>query len=238
MYRKLIYSAIVGLVAAGMCQFSQTAAAEESRKEPVLLVVPSQYTIVQLAFDMSKLRRDVLIVCFSEKGVKTGQSLYVWDPNPVPGKWVQTTFENYTSGDVFGVKPGKVVIVGTEKDVPAVLADTSKWCKDVSRASTLNIMELMNSLNETFKFSQTEWKWLAKEYDLKLEDLNAMRRRYGRWGKPGEKQKVELPGVEVKKNTKKDDKVTPVAVPLTPVTIQNETPAAPKTDRKSAPEDK
>jgi len=230
MFRKSIYFLVVGLVAVGLFNSSPVASAADS-KDTVLLVLPSHYTIVQLGFDMAKLRKDVLIVCYNEKGAKTGQSLYIWDPNATPAKWVPTTFENYSSGEAFGVKPGKVLILGTEKDVPAVLAGTSKWCSDVTRANTLEIMELINSLNATFKFTSSEWKWIAKEYDLKLEDMNAERRRYGKYGKPGERAKVEVPGVEVKETKK------PVpAVVTAPVVIQSEAPVA--VPSKSAPEDK
>jgi hypothetical protein len=46
-------------------------------------------------------------------------------------------------------------------------------------------VELVNGLDDIFKFSAGEWRYLAREYKLTLKDLNAERRRYGRYGRPG-----------------------------------------------------
>jgi hypothetical protein len=189
MFKKSLSYCIVALTA--VCLFSYpTAVSAANSSDPTLLVVPSHYTIVQLAFDIAKLRRNILIVSFSNAGVKTGQSLYAWDGNIA--EWTKTTFADYASGELFKVKPGKVIIMGSEKDVPAVLAQTA-WCSDIKRIPSLDILGLVNSMNEDFRFTTLEWRWLAKEYDLKIQDLNAERRRYGKYGKPGEKQVIPMP---------------------------------------------
>ena len=56
------------------------------------------------------------------------------------------------------------------------------------------MLTLVNSLDHIFDFSSREWKWLAKEHQLELKDLNSDRRKYGRFGKPGEEQTVPMPG--------------------------------------------
>jgi hypothetical protein len=242
MFRKSIHFCVIALITIGLFSYSPPASADS--REPTLLVVPTHYTIVQLAFDMAKLRRNMLIVSFSEQGVKTGQALFIWDPNTAG--WTKTTFEDYSSGSLFATKPGKVIILGGEKDVPPVLANTSAWCATVKRIPTLNVMELVNSLNEDFKFSALEWRWIAKEYDLKIQDLNAERRRYGKYGKPGEKTRIPLPVSEPEKVEQPSAgpivvpdapaQTAPIAIPA-PVEKPEEKPVV-KEKKAVVPEDK
>ncbi|MDD4869574.1 MAG: hypothetical protein PHR77_03365 [Kiritimatiellae bacterium] len=224
MFKKSIFSCVIALIAMGLFSYSPAARASE----PTLLVVPSHYTTVQLAFDIAKLRRNILIVSFSEAGVKTGQALYIWDSNTAA--WVKITFADYNSGSIFSVKPERIIIIGSEKDVPPVLGEVSSWCSNVKRIPTLAILDTVNSLDKEFSFTSPEWKWLAKEYDLKLEDRNAERRRYGRYGKPGERTKAPMPVTPTPAEPKMEK-------PATPVMIQIETPET-TTKKKSLPENK
>ena len=216
----------MALIAMGLLGSYHSAAGEDS-SDVTLLVIPSHYTTVQVAFDVSKLRRNIMMVSFSELGVKTGQALYVWDA--ATSAWVKTTFADYGSGSIFAVKPGKVIIIGSEKDVPPVLGEVSAWCSTVKRVPTLNIMEVFNGLNEYFDFTTAEWKWIAKTYDLKLADKNAERRRYGKYGKPGERAQAPMP-VSSSPESPKMEK------PAAPVIIQSEVPET--TTKKSRPENK
>jgi len=222
--RKNVFFCVMALVAMGLPVFCPSVRAESD--EPTLLVVPSHYTTVQIAFDVGKLRKNILLVSFSEIGVKTGQALYVWDG----AAWVKTTFADYGSGSIFADKPRQVIIIGSEKDVPAVLGEVSNWCSKVKRISTLSIKDIFNSLNESFNFSIAEWRWLAKEYDLMLEDTNIERRRYGKYGKPGERTKAPMPVAPVPGEPK-------VEKPSAPVLIQSEVPET-TTKKSSAAENK
>jgi len=226
MLKKSISSFVIALIAMGLLNYAPSAIAQDS-SDVTLLVVPSHYTTVQIAFDVSKLRRNIMMVSFSELGVKTGQALYIWDS--ATSAWVKTTFADYGSGSIFAVKPGKVIIIGTEKDIPPVLGEVSSWCSTVKRVPTLGIMEVFNGLNEYFDFTTAEWKWIAKTYDLKLEDKNAERRRYGKYGKPGERAKAPMPVSSSPESPK-------IEKPAAPVMIQSEVPET--NTKKSKPENK
>ena len=226
MFKKSISLYVIALITMGLLGSSFSAIGADS-SDVTLLVVPSHYTTVQIAFDVAKLRRNIMMVSFSELGVKTGQALYVWDANA--SAWVKTTFADYGSGSIFAVKPQRVIIIGSEKDVPPVLGEVSTWCSNVKRIPTLNIMEVFNTLNESFSFTSPEWKWIAKTYDLKLEDKNAERRRYGKYGKPGERAQTPMPVAPVPDSPK-------IEKPAAPVVIQSETPET--TTKKVKSEDK
>jgi len=225
MFGKSFSLCVIALMIMGLFSYSPSVSGADS-DAPTLLVIPSHYTTVQMAFDVAKLRRNILLVSYSEIGVKTGQSLYVWDGSA----WAKTTYADYGAGRIFAVKPGKTIIIGTEKDVPPTLGEVSAWCSDVKRIPTLKIMEVFNSLNETFNFTTAEWKWIAKEYELTLEDKNTERRRYGKYGKPGERAKGSMPVAPAPEAPKKIEKLS------VPVVIQSEAPET--TTKKSMPENK
>ena len=66
-------------------------------------------------------------------------------------------------------------------------------CPDAKRLPKLNPVDLANGMNEVMEFSGHEWRWLADRYKLTLNDRNWERRRYGRYGKPGETRKTPPP---------------------------------------------
>jgi hypothetical protein len=67
------------------------------------------------------------------------------------------------------------------------------------RIASLTPVDLLNELNRDLAFTPMEWRWLAKRYGLTLTDLNAERRRYGKYGPPGSKPVKPQPsaGVEM-----------------------------------------
>lgn len=156
---------------------------------PTLLVIPARHTIVKLSFDIAMLRT-VSLVTYS--GDVTAEPLiHIWRSDAQ--EWVETSIEEYRSAGIFKVAPRRIILIGSDKDLPSALIRASTWCSDVKRIPTLDIVTIANSLHESLKFAPREWKWLSKRYDLKIEDLNAERRRYGKYGKPGEEKNVPLP---------------------------------------------
>ncbi|MBN2301816.1 MAG: hypothetical protein JXN60_04800 [Lentisphaerae bacterium] len=203
-----IFFLLLELVIAG-------ASVSEARQDTTLLVVPSKYTIVQLAFDMAKIR-NVDLVAY-DSGVNTVDPiLHVW--NDTLQEWTRTTLQEYETGNIFRSRPGNAVIIGSASDLPAGLLDASKWISDRTHVPTLNIVTLINTLNSTFSFSKKEWKWLGKRYRLELKDLNKEQRRYGRYGRPaGDRAKPEdivpVPTVET---------VNPVIINVAPTIAEEE----------------
>lgn len=165
---------------------------EAKAETPTLLVIPARYTIVKFSFDVARLRRAVSLVSYSGE-VEATPLMHVWRSDAQ--EWVKMSIEEYRSADAFKIRPQRIILVGGDKVLPSSLIEASTWCSDVKRIPTLNIMALVNALNEDLKFHSLEWRWLAMRYELKLKDLNAERRRYGRYGKPGPKREVPVPPV-------------------------------------------
>lgn len=159
--------------------------------QATVIVIPARPAVVGLAFDMVEIR-NVSLVSYQ---IVPGTAKIVLDSWSVPEqKWIRISLDEYRAGNAFHPVPKHAVIIGADQDAVAVLEKSSSWA-EVKRIPTLDVMNMVNSLNEILKFTPSEWKWLAKKHDLKLQDLNDERRRYGRYGKPGETAKRPMPTV-------------------------------------------
>lgn len=149
------------------------------------MVVPVRYVVVQVAFDLASLDKGVSLVSYESTGNADEPALHIWDPQ-VNG-WLEITMSEFRSGAVFGDTPDRVLIVGKDLDQMAVLATAAEgWPATVKQIESLSVDNIVNGADAYLNFTPYEWKWLAKRYQLELEDLNAERRRYGRYGKPGD----------------------------------------------------
>lgn len=157
---------------------------------PTVLVVPNRYTIVQLAFNMEQMRNARLIAY--ERVRKTGDLLmHLWDP--VNRDWLKTDVKEYAAGTLISGPVARIMVVGAGNTFPEELVKASAWCEHVDSIKSLDIVTLVNTFNKQFAFTPREWRRLAKQYGLKLRDKNEGRRRYGRYGKPGEKRERPVP---------------------------------------------
>lgn len=166
-----------------------SAVAGGAQSEPsTLLVIPARYRIVQLAFDLVSIR-PISLVSYQTAPDSDKAVLHTWAP--VAGAWNSTDLAQLASGEVLVGRPARAILIG---EAPAQVASAFAWCDQVQPISTLDMKEVVNDLNETLDFSPREWRWLAARHGLVLKDLNAERRRYGRYGPPGSKQ--ERPAAE------------------------------------------
>jgi hypothetical protein len=146
-----------------------------------LLVLPSRYTLVQLGFDVAKLR-PAHLVAYEIDPRSRALHLHRWDTGRMD--WVQITGDDYSTGMAYRPVPTRAVLIAEPGAAPERLA-TLPDGMDVTRIDTLKIAEVVNGLNTVFAFTPSEWRWLARRHRLELKDLNAERRRWGRYGPPG-----------------------------------------------------
>lgn len=176
---------LMGWVVAGLA-FSSTAAMAR-QAERVLLVIPARYTVVQFAFDMARVR-DVSLVAYDQLPKTTEPVLHVWDPQS--RAWERISLSAYSSGSMFADSIDRAILVGNDATLPASLAESTAWADKVDRIQSLQIADLANGMAPILKFSPAEWQWLSRRYELKLEDQNWERRRYGKYGKPGKERSM------------------------------------------------
>jgi len=92
--------------------------------DPVLLVIPARYTIVQFAFDISALR-PATIIAYGDSTAKT-PSMHIWDKEI--HDWMEIKIDEYASGNIFSITPQKVILMGSDKELPKDLVEGSAWC--------------------------------------------------------------------------------------------------------------
>ncbi len=149
-----------------------------------LLVIPSRYTVVQFAFDVVQ-KRSMYLVSYDRTATDAGTLLYAWDS--AKREWISVTEGDISSGALFNVKPEHVALVGDDRTLPASLVGTIEGIGKPVRIMSLNIVDIANGLDGVLEFTANEWKWFAGRYGFTLTDRNSERRRWGRYGPPGEK---------------------------------------------------
>jgi len=169
----------------------------------VAMVIPARYRIVQLAFDIARLR-DLTLVSYRETKTPQEPLMHVWQPGM--REWSATDISEYGSGAVFGRLPRKTILIGDDPSLLETLSQVTSWGGEMLRIATLDFVTLVNVLNGSLHFSPREWKWLAARYELELKDLNVEQRRYGRYGKPGK------PLFPLRKTPPRPEPETPPAV--------------------------
>ena len=150
--------------------------------DSTVLVIPSRYTIVQLGFDVLRLRPAVSLVAYDIS--PTGEPvLHVW--NAQQRDWVRTGIEELRSGSIFRSPPRSAVVMGTDEEIDPALSEAVKAVSPtVEEIHSRALADLVNGLNKVLRFTPGEWKRLARKHGLVLKDLNEQRRRYGKYGPP------------------------------------------------------
>lgn len=173
----------VALIGALTTAAAAAALAPKGGGEPVAIVVPAREAAVRMAFDMAALRPSYLVSYQVRPGAEPPW-LHVWDA--AARRWIETNLEAYGAGANFGGMPRTAFFLGTETEFPPQLDEYAGWAVRKVRLTTLNPMPCLNAFHEAFRFTPAEWRWLARRYNLDLKDRNEQRRRYGRYGPPGQ----------------------------------------------------
>jgi hypothetical protein len=154
-----------------------------SSKEATMLVVPGRPAIAAVAVDLAEMRANVFVAVYQE-APKTGELVIdVWDARK--SDWVRVSADDYSTGRVSDPPTTRVIVIGDDPVAMGKMEHLSTW-GTLMRIQTLDIMKLVNALNDALTFTPGEWKNLARRHGLTLQDSNAERRHYGRYGKPGE----------------------------------------------------
>jgi hypothetical protein len=180
-------------VGMGLCASTAPAMAGRVR-ETTLVVVPARPRMVQLAFDLADMRPVVVLSCRGDARA-ADPLLFVW----TNGAWQYVSPDDFRERCFVFEWPRQVIMIGDDHALPALLEDEAAWGADVTRLKTLSVAELINGMDPVFHFTNREWKWLARRYDLKLTDINAPRREFNPYDIPRSKLPLETKEFEQKK---------------------------------------
>lgn len=196
-----------GWVVAVMAALGAQAIAQAASSPLTLLAVPARYSVMQVAFDVLRHREAVLVTY--QKDAQTDQTvLHAWNGR----EWVFVSMDDYRQAKFVQERPARVVLIGEEGEVPAVLAEASSWCPVVLNATALDTASLVNAFGRIFSFKSSEWRWFTKRYNMELVDLNSERRQKSWY----DGKTVAEPPPSVLRKWIKDPRPQPEPAPIVP----------------------
>lgn len=131
-----------------------------------MLVVPRDATAVQIANDISKDHR-VLLVCYQQTDELL--KIHAWN-----GKsWVNVPVEDYTNGMFFTHAPTHAILVEPEgSPAPEILVPDGVWCASGNRLTSTDPRVMIHLLGRYFDFPYRTWKDFSRRYELPIEKIN------------------------------------------------------------------
>jgi len=172
------------MLTAGMLAISNTMASNQ--QNGFMLLMPARHAIVKYAFDIAALR-PTTIVAYGGRTEDGDLLLHYWSTSDK--RWVLLSLDDLAFGHYLPGPVQTLVVLGSSKSMPATIRDQAPPAENTISQEELDLAKLTNLLNLDMAFSAQEWKILAQRHGLKTRDLNAERRRYGRYGPPGKKAK-------------------------------------------------
>lgn len=213
----------------------------QAAQKSTVLVVPVKYAMVDLALDVAWIKPVSLVSYETRAGELV---VYSWDAEA--RQWNQATVADYAGGKLFATPVDQAIVVGTDEANVAKLAKDATWAAAQKTVPTIDVKDVVNTLNENIAFTADEWKWLAGRHGLTLRDLNEERRATGKYGSrapavtPAD---VQVPAADAKPAVATDtapaaEAAAPAAAPETKTVIPPPEDKAPAKPAKVDPKDK
>jgi hypothetical protein len=178
--KKALVAAVLGawLLSAGVAP----AAAGGGGSGATVLVAPARYSVLQVLFDVIRIRPAVLVSYQGEPNA-ADPFLNVWNGR----EWLYVSVADFKSGAFLSAAPGRMVLFGGPDVLPAVLKEgAASGAPEVVEA--LDNASILNAMGRAMKFKASEWRWLAARYKMEILDANASRRKdswyYHPWVEP------------------------------------------------------
>ena len=137
-----------------------------AQADAVLLVTPSRYSVMQVAFDVARRYPTVLV---SYQGTTEEPLLHVWNGY----EWMPLALADYQSGAFLQTYPERAIFMGDDALLPASLRSISTWCDKSVQIQGLDTHVLVNSIGNSLPFTPADWRWFAGRYNLTLTNLKA-----------------------------------------------------------------
>lgn len=160
--KKCFWIGMVCLMALSSVGVSTVVAQEDA----VLLVTPSRYLVMQVAFDVARRYPTVLV---SYQGEQEKPILHVWNGY----EWMPLSLADYQSGAFLQTYPGRTLFLGDDALLPKALRSIGTWCSESTQIPELEPADLVNGIGQYLPFTPSDWRWFAGRYNLKLTNLKA-----------------------------------------------------------------
>ncbi len=160
--KKMFWICAAFVLSLGGLAVSPAAAQEDA----VLLVTPSRYSVMQVAFDVARRYPTVLV---SYQGTENEPVLHVWNGY----EWMPLSLADYQSGAFLQSYPGRTIFLGDDALLPSALRSISAWCDKSTQVPELETHALVNAIGSYLPFTPADWRWFAGRYNLTLSNLKA-----------------------------------------------------------------
>lgn len=160
--KKLVWVLTVVAVVLG----SAAVAPASAQSDAVLLVTPSRYSVMQVAFDVARRYPTVLV---SYQGSAAEPLLHVWNGY----EWMPLSLADYQSGAFLQSYPARTIFLGDDALLPAGLRSVGAWCDTTTQIPGLETHALVNAIGHYLPFMPADWRWFAGRYNLTLTNLKA-----------------------------------------------------------------
>lgn len=160
--KKMLWICAACVLALGGLAVAPAAAQEDA----VLLVTPSRYSVMQVAFDVARRYPTVLV---SYQGAPAEPVLHVWNGY----EWMPLSLADYQSGAFLQSHPGRTVFLGDDALLPPGLRSIGAWCAASTQVPNLDTYELVNGIGRYLPFTPADWRWFAGRYNLTLTNMKA-----------------------------------------------------------------
>lgn len=172
------------VVAAALAASSVAVPAVAGQGDYTLIVAPARYSVVQMAFDLIK-KRPAVLVSYRGEANTAEPLLYVWDDSESKKEWISISMQDYRDIRFVADTPSRVVLLGDDATLPVALKNATGWAKNIQTVKTLDNAALVNEFGRLWKWSEPEWAWFSKRYNLQLQDEAAPYRRSSWYDQPG-----------------------------------------------------
>lgn len=142
------------------------AASASAQSDAVLLVVPSRYSVMQVAFDVARRYPTVLV---SYQGTMEEPVLHVWNGF----EWLPLSRTDFQSGAFLQTYPGRTIFLGDDSLLPTSLRSIGAWSSQAVQIPHVETHELVNGIGRYLPFTPADWRWFAGRYNLTLTNLRA-----------------------------------------------------------------
>ena len=137
-----------------------------AQSDAVLLVAPSRFAVMQVAFDVARRYPAVLV---SYQGAPSEPVLHVWNGY----EWMPLSLSDYQNGAFLQSYPGRTIFLGDDELLPASLRSIGSWCSQSTQVPVLEKHALVNAIGSYLPFTPSDWRWFAGRYNLTLTNLKA-----------------------------------------------------------------
>jgi hypothetical protein len=130
-----------------------------------LIVAPARYNVLQVMFDIVN-RNPAVLVSYQGEAATENPALHVWDG----ASWNAIGMHELQELGFLQRTPSRAILVGEDDLLPRTIRDSLAWLPEVAYVRELSHAPMLNEFGRILDWSSREWRWMARRYNLDLED--------------------------------------------------------------------